>query len=113
MSTAETVFELISHGEAGGPAILAPDRAPLTFGALKNLIEKTIASLNSFGVGHGDRVAIVLPNGPEMATAFLAVAAGAVTVGQYTGSDGTGGSGSGGAGGGEGGGACWSHSRGT
>jgi acyl-CoA synthetase (AMP-forming)/AMP-acid ligase II len=78
MSTAETVFELISHGEAGGPAILAPDRAPLTFGALKNLIEKTIASLNSFGVGHGDRVAIVLPNGPEMATAFLAVAAGAV-----------------------------------
>ena len=78
MSTAETVLELISRGEAGRAAILAPDRAPLTFGALKNLIEKTVASLNGFGVGRGDRVVIVLPNGPEMATAFLAVAAGAV-----------------------------------
>ena len=44
----------------------------------KASIEKTVASLNDFGVGRGDRVAIVLPNGPEMATAFLAVAAGAV-----------------------------------
>ena len=29
------------------------------------------------GVGRGDRVAIVLPNGPEMAAAFLSVAAAA------------------------------------
>ena len=35
--------------------------------------------LNARGVGRGDRVAIVLPNGPEMATAFLAVAATATT----------------------------------
>ena len=34
-----------------------------------------MASLNHLGVGRGDRVAIVLPNGPEMAAAFLAVAA--------------------------------------
>ena len=31
------------------------------------------------GLGRGDRVAIVLPNGPEMATAFLSVAAAATT----------------------------------
>ena len=31
------------------------------------------------GIGRGDRVAIVLPNGPEMATAFVAVAAAAST----------------------------------
>ena len=63
MTTAETVLELISCGDADRPAILAPGRAPLTFAALKNLVEKTIASLNGFGVGRGDRVAIVLPNG--------------------------------------------------
>jgi acyl-CoA synthetase (AMP-forming)/AMP-acid ligase II/acyl carrier protein len=33
--------------------------------------------LNQFGVGRNDRVAIVLPNGPEMAVAFLSVAAAA------------------------------------
>ena len=36
-------------------------------------------ALNALGIGRGDRVAIVLPNGPEMATAFVAVAAGATT----------------------------------
>ncbi len=31
------------------------------------------------GIGRGDRVAIVLPNGPEMAASFLAIGAGATT----------------------------------
>ena len=35
------------------------------------------SALNDFGVGRGDRVALVLADGPEMATAFLGVAAGA------------------------------------
>ncbi|MCB1486290.1 MAG: AMP-binding protein, partial [Bauldia sp.] len=39
----------------------------------------TVERLNAFGIGRGDRVAIVLPNGPEMATAFLSVAAAATT----------------------------------
>jgi acyl-CoA synthetase (AMP-forming)/AMP-acid ligase II/thioesterase domain-containing protein len=34
-------------------------------------------ALNGMGLGRNDRVAIVLPNGPEMAAAFLAVAAAA------------------------------------
>ncbi len=33
--------------------------------------------LNQLGIGRGDRVAVVLPNGPEMAVAFLGVAASA------------------------------------
>ena len=41
-------------------------------------MHSTVAALNTLGVGRGDRVGIVLPNGPEMATAFLGVAAGAV-----------------------------------
>ena len=40
-------------------------------------MERVAALLNSQGIGRGDRVALVLPNGPEMLTAFLAVACGA------------------------------------
>jgi acyl-CoA synthetase (AMP-forming)/AMP-acid ligase II len=36
-----------------------------------------MTALNAHGVGRGDRVAIVLDNGPHMASAFLGVAAGA------------------------------------
>ena len=36
-------------------------------------------SCSSFGIGAADRVAIVLPNGPEMATAFVTIAQAAVT----------------------------------
>jgi acyl-CoA synthetase (AMP-forming)/AMP-acid ligase II/acyl carrier protein len=36
-----------------------------------------VRRLNQLGIGRGDRVAIVLPNGPEMALAMLCVASGA------------------------------------
>lgn len=58
--------------------IAAPGRPPLTYGALWRQIEATVARLNTLGLGRGDRVALALPNGPEMAVAFLAVTAGAV-----------------------------------
>lgn len=61
------------------PAILAPDRPTLTHGGLRDLIGATAAALHARGIGRGDRVAIVLPNGPEMATSFVAVAASAST----------------------------------
>jgi len=77
MSNGSTLQELMSAGEDGHPAILARDRRALSFGELRRLIGETVGSLNAFGVGCGDRVAIVLPNGPEMATAFIAIAAGA------------------------------------
>jgi len=61
------------------PAIGAPGRAWLSYGALRALSADVAASLRAFGVGHADRVAIVLPNGPEMAAAFVTIAQGAVT----------------------------------
>jgi acyl-CoA synthetase (AMP-forming)/AMP-acid ligase II len=79
MSHAETVLSLLDRGQADAPAILAPDRPPLTYGALRALAHETIGALNTLGVGRNDRVAIVLPNGPEMATAFVTIAAGATT----------------------------------
>ncbi|MEW6634916.1 MAG: acyl--CoA ligase [Pseudomonadota bacterium] len=69
----------LAPGGDDAPAIAAPDRGPLTHGGLRRLVGETTARLNALGIGRGDRVAIVLPNGPEMATAFIAVAAGAST----------------------------------
>ncbi len=60
-------------------SILAPGRAPLSYGNLHSRIRATVAALNEFGIGRNDRVALVLPNGPELAIAFLAVAAGATS----------------------------------
>jgi len=55
------------------PAILAPGRTALTFGALAVLIDSTTAELAAIGIGRGSRVALVLPDGPEMATSLYAV----------------------------------------
>jgi acyl-CoA synthetase (AMP-forming)/AMP-acid ligase II len=57
------------------PAILAPGRAPLTYGRLYQHIDKTGRMLRAMGIGNRDRVTVVLPNGPEMAVVILAVAA--------------------------------------
>ena len=61
----------------GAVAIEAPGRPPLTFARLRDLILSTLACLRREDVGRNDCVAIVLPHGPEMATACLAVGAGA------------------------------------
>ncbi len=70
-----TVLDLLQAGADGAVALAAPDRAPLDYRALRDLVAATVGSLNAAGIGRNDRVAIVLPNGPEMATCFLACAA--------------------------------------
>ncbi len=72
-----TIPDLLKAGAGAEPAIAAPGRPALGHGPLRALVAETVAALNGLGVGRGDRVAMVLPNGPEMATAFLAIAAGA------------------------------------
>ena len=61
-------------------AILAPGRAPVTYGALWERANEAVRELRSLGIGRSDRVAVVLPNGPEAAVAIVAVAAAAVCV---------------------------------
>lgn len=60
-------------------SISAPGRTPLSYRGLRDLIDNAVKTLNAMSVGRNDRVAIVLPNGPDMATTFLAVAAGATS----------------------------------
>lgn len=69
---------LAAHADDGA-AIGAPDRVTMTFGELRTLTVETRVKLNALGIGRNDRVAIVLPNGPEMAAAFVAIAASATT----------------------------------
>ena len=74
-----TLTDLLENGAAEASAIGAPGRDALSYAGLRALTERTIASINDLGAGRGDAVAIVLPNGPEMAAAFVAIGAGAVT----------------------------------
>ena len=58
-------------------AILAPGRAPLTYGRLYEHVDKVGNTLRAMGLCRHDRVVVVLPNGPDLAVAVLAVAASA------------------------------------
>ena len=74
MSAIQTLKDLLAVGRGDAAAITAPGAKDLTFDAFRSLVAATLATLNGFGIGRNDRVAIVLPNGPEMATAFVAIA---------------------------------------
>ena len=78
MSTKETILDLWATARTEAPAILAAGRPPLSYAGLASQIEIVARQLRTRGVGRHDRVALVLPNGPELATAFLGVAAAAV-----------------------------------
>ena len=73
------MLDILKAGSRSAPAIGAPERPPLSYDGLRKLAGDTIATLNGMGIGRNDRVAIVLPNGPEMATAFVTIAGAATT----------------------------------
>ena len=75
MSKPTTLIQLLSVGQDDAVAISAPATPDLSYRALRAQVAATLKDLQSAGLTPDDRVAIVLPNGPEMAVAFLAVAA--------------------------------------
>ncbi len=75
----QTLNARLAPHPADAPAIGASGRDWLTFGGLRALALSVQSALHAAGIGRGDRVAIVLPNGPEMATAFVCIAQSAVT----------------------------------
>ncbi len=74
MTIFTTLHNMVALQTPTSTAMMAPASLPLTYGALTQLIANTTSALNAMGIGRGDRVGIVLPNCPEMATAFVAVA---------------------------------------
>ncbi|HWO72081.1 MAG TPA: acyl--CoA ligase [Dehalococcoidia bacterium] len=71
---AKNVYELLAAGADSAPAIVVPQGPTLTFAELRGQVLRLAGQLNACGIGRNDRVAIVLPNGPAAAIAFLAVA---------------------------------------
>jgi len=76
---ASTLIELLRAANPNTSALGGANRPDLTFAGLTAQAEATVKALNARGIGRNDRVAIVLPNGPEMASAFVSIGAGATT----------------------------------
>src|SRR6187397_2637433 len=71
-----TVLGLVQRHAVGAPdsiALLVGGRAPLSYAELLQHIQSTAEFLYTTGIERGDIIAVVLPNGPEMALAFLSV----------------------------------------
>lgn len=78
-TAADSIYELLeaqAARAADAVAILAPGHGPLSYSGLLEQVRRTVQALNGLGVGRNDRVAVVLPNGPELAAAFVSIAAG-------------------------------------
>ena len=69
-----TLQDMVALQAPTATVMMSPGGVPLSYRAMNQLIAQTTAALNGMGIGRGDRVGIVLPNCPEMATAFVAVA---------------------------------------
>lgn len=73
MPVSDSIIELLNIGVDAAPAIQAPGRTPISFYELRHLAREVGHFLRDNGIKHHDTVAIVLPNGPEMASAFAAI----------------------------------------
>ncbi|HEY3147841.1 MAG TPA: acyl--CoA ligase [Dongiaceae bacterium] len=69
-----TIADLVRAGDSAAPAIGAPDRTTMSRGELLRLVDKTGGAMRTLGIQQDHAVAMVMPNGPEMAAAFVAVA---------------------------------------
>jgi len=77
-SSGATLSALLSaraESHASAPAILSPGRPPLTYAALWRQARRIASVIAAHASETPPRVAVVLPNGPELATACLGVAA--------------------------------------
>ena len=74
-----TLVQLLEAGAPSHPAIRVPNGPTITYDSLRSQVRFLASQLNGLGVGHGDRVAIDLPNGLESIISFLAVTAAGAT----------------------------------
>lgn len=74
----QTIWELLDRAAAdrdSASALLAPDAEAQSYSQLRDRVLRIATTLRQHGLGPNDAVAIVMPNGPDMAIAFLAVSA--------------------------------------
>lgn len=74
--TGEHLGVLLGSGKSERAALVSPeDGKPLTYTELAVRVDTLAGLLAAIGVERGDRVALVLPNGPEIVQLLLAIAA--------------------------------------
>ena len=62
----EPINALPSVGNSRCVTLSGPNRQPLTYLALREHVQQTLAVLSVLGIGRNGRIPIVLPNGPEL-----------------------------------------------
>jgi oxalate---CoA ligase len=73
---AESLIALLTCGEQGRPALIVPDDGHvLTYAQCADRVEALAQRLAGLGVRRGDRVALSLPNGPDVVLLLLAITA--------------------------------------
>ena len=71
---AATIPELISRGDPDAPAVVSLTDQSASYADVSATVDRIAGQLRALGLERGDPVALVLPNGPEMAMTFLATA---------------------------------------
>lgn len=76
MSAPEPLSAVLAAPDPRRAAIVCPDDGvTLAYGELAEAVELLAGRLAALGIGRGDRVAVALPNGPEIVQLILAVTA--------------------------------------
>ncbi|MBZ5606244.1 MAG: AMP-binding protein [Acidobacteriia bacterium] len=76
--TAQCLEAMVRHQAERRPetiAFLAPGRDPLSYGQLHAQMRQVAETMFGFGLRRNHRIAVVLPDGPEMAVAMVAIGA--------------------------------------
>ena len=69
-----TLNDVIGRGDPSATAVVVPGGPRLTYAQLGEQVDAAAEALARAGIGRGDRVALVLPNGLESIVLFLAAA---------------------------------------
>ncbi len=75
----QTISSVLSTHSPETKAIGTSNREWLTYGGLRELTKSVHTTLRENGIAKKDRIAIVLSNGPAMASAFVTIAQSAIT----------------------------------
>ena len=68
------LLDFYARKAPAAPALLAPGRPPLTYGALAERVQELVRTLRGLGIAPADRIAVALPRGADSALALIAVA---------------------------------------
>ena len=74
LAASDGIAALLASADPQATALSAPSRPGMSYGELRRQVAAAGRQLRAAGVGPEDRVAVVLDNGPSMASAFLCTA---------------------------------------